>query len=34
MPVVVGEVEDWAEGDVSFIHSFFFDPIVDATGVD
>lgn len=34
IPVVIGEVEDRTEGDVSFIRLFFFDSIVNATSVD
>ena len=33
-PVVVGEVEDGAESDVGIVCRFFFDSVVDATGVD
>jgi hypothetical protein len=34
VPIVVGKVEDGAEGDVGFIRPAFFDSIVDTTGVD
>lgn len=34
MPVVVGKVEDGTEGDVGLICPVFFDPMIDATGVD
>jgi len=31
---MIGEVKDRAEGDISFIYPFFFDLVVNATGVD